>query len=207
MKPRILAEAIFLIFADVCLVANGVILRQWLIVGFVLGLTGAWLVIRRHPAIWARASLLAGYVSLSACVTILGGSLPLAFLGLSCSLAAWELRDFSVGTGESPPDNPRDLEWSHLRAVALMLLCTLVLGACARLLAPKLSFWSAVLLAAIAVGALAYLVRSTRRLNDGVPARRRTWRERLGGHALIGPLPENAPIDDATGSAQGLRLS
>lgn len=187
MKLHILAEVMFLIFADVCLVANGVILRQWLIVGFVLGLTGAWLVLRRHPAIWAGAGLLAAYVLLSACVTILRGSPPLAFVGLSCSLAAWELRDFSVGTGESPPDRPRDLERSHLGAVALLLPCTLVVGACARLLALKLSFWLAVLLVSIAVGALAYLVHTARQASDGVPAHQRTRRERLDGHSPTDP--------------------
>ncbi len=166
MKLHILAQVMFLIFADVCLVANGVILRQWLIVGFVLGLTGAWLVLRRHPAVWAGAGLLAAPVLLSACVTILRGSLPLAFLGLSCSLAAWELRDFSVGTAESPADNPRDLEWSRLRTVALLFFCTLVVGAGARLLALELSFWFAALLAALAMGSLVYLVHTTRKLKD-----------------------------------------
>lgn len=166
MKLHVLAQALLLILADLCFVANSVILRQWPLLALVLGLTGAWLILGRHRSLWAGASLLAGHVLLSAFVTILRGSLPLAFLGLSCSLAAWELRGFSVGEGDSLPDHPRDLERSHLRTVALMLLCTLGVGASARLLALQLSFWPAVSLATIAMGSLVYLVRTTGKLKD-----------------------------------------
>jgi hypothetical protein len=166
MKSHSIANIICLMISAACLGTGYILGGYWLIMPAFLGMALFWMVMKKRSVFWSASSLLWVYVFLAAIGVTVNLSLPLMVIGITASLASWDLTHFKQGMVGNPRlENKAGLVKHHLQSLATVFGVGLLLALISSSINLQFPFGVMIFLVLLSMGCLTYSVQNIKNKN------------------------------------------